>query len=87
MSRFLLVLCLGLGSGLAYAADPQSDTDTPEQECPRVTAKAAGAARTNGQPTTARPDATPASHARTGGGGAAHVVSPRWHSLLPGMFR
>ena len=87
MSRLLIAICLSLGTGLAFAADPQADTDAPEQECPHVTAKAAPAKHANSTPTTARPAATTATHAHTGGGGEARVISPKWHSMLPGMFR
>jgi hypothetical protein len=87
MSRLLLAISLCLGTGLAFAAEPQVDPDAPEQECPRTTAKAAAAAHANSAPKTARPATTPATQSRNGGGGAPRVVSPRWHVMLPGMFR
>ena len=87
MSRLLLTVCLGLATGVAFAADPQLDSDAPEQECPRVTAKAAIAARANSAPAAAAAATTPTARPRNSGGGSSRMASPRWHSLLPGMFR
>ena len=88
MNRILLAFCLCLGtSGLAMGATSASTNDSPEQECPRVTAKAAIAAQANTSTTTSAPTtAAPPAKARNGGG-TTRMVSPRWHSLLPGMFR
>jgi hypothetical protein len=87
MNRILLAICLSLAAGLTMAATTPASNDGPEQECPRVTAKAAIAALPAGtQRSTATTAATPV-RARNGGGGATRMVSPRWHSLLPGMFR
>ena len=89
MNRILLALCLVLGtSGIAMAATSSATNDSPEQECPRVTAKAAIAAQAQTSTTTSAPTtAAPPAKARNGGGGTTRMVSPRWHSLLPGMFR
>jgi hypothetical protein len=87
MNRILLAICLSLGAGLVMAAPAPTNNDAPDQECPRVTAKAAIAAQANAtQTTTSTTATTPPARARNGGG-TTRMVSPRWHSLLPGMFR
>jgi hypothetical protein len=90
MSRLLLASCLCLVAGAAFSAEPQVDGDGPDKECPRVTAKAAVAAHASGATASGAraPATTPAVRVRNGGGGnATKVVAPRWHHLLPGMFR
>jgi hypothetical protein len=87
MNRILLAVCLSLVTGIALAAAPVTDNDAPDQECPRVTAKAAIAAQANTTQAAPANASTPPVRARNGGGGATRMVSPRWHSLLPGMFR
>ena len=87
MNRILLAICLSLSAGLVTAAPAPADNDAPDQECPRVTAKAAIAAQASGTQSPPTTTATPPARARNGGGGTTRMVSPRWHSLLPGMFR
>ena len=85
MNRTLVALCLCLVSGLALAGEAASGNafDAPPL-CPKAAAKAAAAAPVAGTPAPA-----PATTRTRGGGGAAatRLTSPRWHSLLPGMFR
>jgi hypothetical protein len=88
MKRTLLALCLGLVSGLAFAGEAANSNgyDAPPL-CPKAAAKAAVAAPVVGAPVGQAPSA--AARSRGGGGGATttRLASPRWHSLLPGMFR
>lgn len=80
-----LCLCLCLVSGVALAGEAARGNafDAPPL-CPKAAAKAASTAPVAG---TAAP-APSASRTRGGGGTAAtRLTSPRWHSLLPGMFR
>ena len=85
MQRTLVALCLCLASGLALAGEAASSNafDAPPL-CPKAAAKVAAAA-----PVAGTPVAAPAASRARGGGGAAatRLTSPRWHSLLPGMFR
>ena len=85
MQRTLVALCLCLVSGLALAGEAaRSNTFDAPPLCPKAAAKASAIAPTAG---TAVPAPT-TSRARGGGGAAAtRLTSPRWHSLLPGMFR
>ena len=89
MKRTLLALCLCLVAGLAIAGEAASGHgyDAPHL-CPKAAAKAAAAtpAVEAGTPVAAAP--APAVRARGGGGPTStRLTSPRWHSLLPGMFR
>ena len=88
MKRTLLAFCLCLVTGLAIAGEAASANvyDAPPL-CPKAAAKAAA-------PTpvveAGSPVAAPAPAARVRGGGGpttTKLTSPRWHSLLPGMFR
>ena len=86
MKRTLLALCLCLVTGLAIAGEAASRNgyDAPPL-CPKAAAKAAASAPVVGAPVAPAPAA-----ARTRGGGGStttRLASPRWHSLLPGMFR
>ena len=89
MKRTLLALCLCLVTGLAIAGEAASANgyEAPPL-CPKAAAKAATPTPVveAGTPVVA----TPAPVARVRGGGgptATKLTSPRWHSLLPGMFR
>ncbi|MGH8029967.1 MAG: hypothetical protein ACREO3_08540 [Arenimonas sp.] len=88
MKRTLLALCLGLLAGQAFAGVAASGNgyDSPPL-CPKAAAKTAGGAPVADAPA---PHA-PATVVRARGGGGAtaatRLTSPRWHSLLPGMFR
>jgi hypothetical protein len=75
MYRMLLALSLALAVPAALAAEPvPAESETPG--CPKAepAAGAAPAATRPGSPAPVRPRAS----TRSG---------PRWHSLLPGMFR
>jgi hypothetical protein len=91
MNRTLLAICLSLGLGAAYAAEPAGNGEYGEPACPKAAAKAAVAAATapSSSDGTSSTPATPApARARSGSGGnPTRMASPRWHSLLPGMFR
>lgn len=85
MKRTLLALCLCLVSGLVLAGEAARANafDAPPL-CPKAAARAVAAGPVAGTPAPA-----PASTRARGGGGTAatRLTSPRWHSLLPGMFR
>ena len=87
MKRTLLALCLSLVTGLAFAGEAASGNGYDAQPlCPKAAAKAAVAAPVVGAPVAQAP--TAATRARGGGGAApTRLASPRWHSLLPGLFR
>jgi hypothetical protein len=89
MTRSLIALCLSLAASVAFAADPTVGANEPQSQCPKVAAKAAVAAATSPTETGTTGNVAPApARPRSGGGGSpARMVSPRWHSLLPGMFR
>ena len=89
MKRTLLALCLSLAAGLAIAGEAAGNRAyDASPQCPKAAAKAAAAASVAEAGTPA--PAVPAVTVRVrGGGGTAptRLTSPRWHSLLPGMFR
>ena len=84
MKRILLAICLSLAASLAFAGQGAQGVD-PQPECPKAAAKA--------QASTPAVDAAGSgvvstdAKVRGGGGSSTRLVSPRWHSLLPGMFR
>jgi hypothetical protein len=89
MKRTLLALCLSLVAGLAIAGEAAGGHayQGPPQ-CPKAAAKAAAATPVADAGTPAPAAPTAPVRARGGGGTAsARLTSPRWHSLLPGMFR
>jgi hypothetical protein len=90
MKRTLLALCLSLVAGLAFAGDVTRSSGEGANLCPKAVPRTAAAAPIIDAGTPV-PAPTPAVRARaTGGGGGAlstHMTSPRWHTLLPGMFR
>jgi hypothetical protein len=82
MSRYLLALCLSLFAAAALAGTPVASEDNPDAAVKPGKASVAGGSTQDSDATASdHPAATPA-HAST-----AHAVSPRWHSLLPGMIR
>jgi hypothetical protein len=90
MKRTLLALCLSLVAGLAIAGEAAgSRAYDASPQCPKAAAKAAaaGSVAEAGTPAPATPATTV--RVRGGGGGTAptRLTSPRWHTLLPGMFR
>jgi hypothetical protein len=82
MNRTLLALCLLLLAAVATAAEPLPPEAEPEQ-CPK-----AEAAREKAPPADAsKASGHPAAPATVRPRGTAARGTPRWHSLLPGMFR
>ena len=90
MNRTLLAVCLSLGAGLAFAAQPAGAPYAPHPVCPKAAEKTHAVAEDDDDadaPVAAAP-AAPAAHPTSGGGGSnSRLLSPRWHTLLPGMFR
>jgi len=89
MKRTLLAIGLLLSAGLAHAGGVVNRTGA-STECPNKGAEKAPAAdeATDTVSTATRP-AKSTRGTSSGGGGTSStkLVSPRWHSLLPGMFR
>lgn len=89
MKRTLLALCLCLVTGLAIAGEAASTNgydSTPL--CPKAAAKAAAPTPVVEAGTSVVASPAPVVRVRGGGGPtSARLTSPRWHSLLPGMFR
>ena len=87
MKRTLLAIGLVLSAGVAHAGSVVNHT-VASTECPSKGVEKPQAPEADDA---AAASATrPAKSARVGGGGgttATKLVSPRWHSLLPGMFR
>jgi len=81
MSRFLFALCLFLFAATAMAGTPVASDENADN-----TAKQGKVATTSSTPDG---DATVGGHPVTtpAHGSASHAVTPRWHSLLPGMIR
>ena len=88
MKRTLLAIGLVLSAGVAHAGGIASRTGT-STECPNKGAEKTPAVEVEEVANTASTSTRPAKSTRAGGGGTAttKLVSPRWHSLLPGMFR
>jgi hypothetical protein len=88
MKRTLLAIGLVLSVGVAHAGGIANRNNT-STECPNKGAEKAPAADVDDAANTASTATRPAKSTRAGGGGTAStkLVSPRWHSLLPGMFR
>jgi len=87
MKRILLVLSLFLLASVAYAGSSRT-TDDAEINCPKPGGRSVAAPAAI--PQNQSPVAT-VSHGTPGGrvhnAAAPRVISPRWHSFLPGMFR
>jgi hypothetical protein len=84
MSRSLFALCLFLIASTAMAGTPiVADDSTDGADANAKSDKAAATSATpDGDATVGgHPAATPAH------GSSSHAVTPRWHSLLPGMIR
>ena len=93
MNRILLALLLSFSCSAVYAGIP-SVNDNNHINCPK-------SGKLDAVPAPAATAVAPAVTAKSGGslavdhGGAAvpargsapRVISPRWHSFLPGMFR
>jgi hypothetical protein len=77
MRRSLLALCLSLYAAVALAGTPAVSDDASAKP---GKASPASSAQEGDATAGSHPVAQPA-HATT------HAVSPRWHSLLPGMIR
>jgi hypothetical protein len=82
MYRMLLALSLALAVPAALAAEPvPAESETPG--CPKAEPAAGAApAATEGTTTATRPGSPAPVRPR-----ASTRSGPRWHSLLPGMFR
>lgn len=93
MNRILLALVLSLLCSVAWAGIP-SISDNNHINCPK-------SGKLDATPASSLP-AAPTAAAPKGNGGLAvdhsssvvpargsapHIISPRWHSFLPGMFR
>ena len=85
MKRILLAISLGLAAGVAQA-DNVAEPAGSQPVCPDKATQKAKAAPPASDPDAAAPT-VPSPKARGGGTNSAKLVSPRWHSLLPGMFR
>jgi hypothetical protein len=88
MKRSLLAISLCLFAGMAFAGESATAFDA-QPECPRTAAKAR-AGTPVADPVVAPAPTQTAPGIRSRGAGAAastRLQSPRWHSLLPGMFR
>jgi hypothetical protein len=90
MKRILLAVCLSFVTGLAFAGEGARGVD-PQLGCPKAATKAQIATPAADAAGTAAPvAATPNAKAAARGGSStstSRLASPRWHSLLPGMFR
>jgi hypothetical protein len=82
MIRPLLVLSLSLLAANAFAVEAV-EADRENAGCPKTEAAASKDPATDGKTPPARPGTTAPVRPRTGTARGA----PRWHSLLPGMFR
>lgn len=83
MMRALLVLSLFLFAASAFAVEPaQAEPDA--SGCPKSEAARGKPPTEEGQATPTRPGNTAPVRARSSG---TVRGTPRWHSLLPGMFR
>lgn len=84
MYRMLLALSLVLFAAGSLAAEPVP-VETESEGCPKTQAASGGkpAATGEGATTTARPGAPTPVRPRS----STARGTPRWHSLLPGMFR
>jgi hypothetical protein len=80
MRRSLLALCLSLFASAALAGTPVAGDDNTDPGAKSGKASAAGSAQ-DGDTTAGSHPIVPPAHSST------HSVSPRWHSLLPGMIR
>ena len=87
MNRMLLAICLCLCAGLAFAADSAGTRYESQPVCPKAAEKARAANVEADTAAVAPAPATNATRSRGGGSSSSKLVSPRWHSLLPGMFR
>jgi hypothetical protein len=80
MPRFLSALCLFLFAATAMAGTPAVGDDSADNSVKQAKATTSttpdGDATVGGHPVT-----TPARSS------TSHAVTPRWHSLLPGMIR
>ena len=91
MFRVLLGLSLCLFAAAAFALPPTAATSEESVSapvCPKAAKPAAAAvsdADGDGTPDKPATPAAPAHHIR--GGSSDHAIAPRWHSMLPGMFR
>ena len=91
MNRILLALSLFLLAATANA-DNSRVTDDAHLNCPKPGVKSVAQVAAPGTPVAAaQTSAAPTIHGPTinhpHGAAAPRMISPRWHSFLPGMFR
>lgn len=82
MIRPMLVLSLSLFAANAFAVETV-EADTEAAGCPKAEAADGKEPTADGKAPPARPGTTAPVRPRTG----TVRGTPRWHSLLPGMFR
>ncbi len=84
MSRALFAICLSLFATAALAGSPAINDDA-SATCPKTdkTNMAGNAPDSDGTLGARASGSTGGAHGR----GSVKAASPRWHSLLPGMFR
>jgi hypothetical protein len=83
MKRTLLALPLLLCAAGAFAADP-APTEATEASCPKAQAEQEKAQANQATPAATQSGTPAPARAR---GATATRGTPRWHSMLPGMFR
>lgn len=81
MPRSLFALCLFLFAASAMAGAPVAGDDNADNSVKPGKASNSASAPDGNATVGGRPAATPARSS------TPHAVTPRWHSLLPGMIR
>lgn len=84
----LLLLCLGTALACAPAA-ARTSASTNGGDCPLDLAEEADARGSGAAPAkpVSRADKAAPSRTKNGTGALPRLGQPRWHSLLPGMFK
>lgn len=84
----LLTLALSLAGAHALAAEPPHQDATESSSCPDAAAAATDPGTANApKPASTGAAANASPKTKAGSSSLRRRVSPRWHSLLPGMFR
>lgn len=81
MSRFLTALCLFLFAATAVAGTPVAGDDPADNSVKPVKVATTSSTPDGDATVGGHPVTTPAHSS------SPHAVTPRWHSLLPGMIR
>ncbi|HMB58194.1 MAG TPA: hypothetical protein VKM35_13425 [Arenimonas sp.] len=79
-----LLLCLFASHAMAGGTAPNNSESCPPPKAAKANPSNAATSDTDSTTTVHTDSAGPVTHARAA---APHVSTPRWHSLLPGMFR